>query len=261
MCEEINLVDILRVEPEQMPEWLSDGPPFSFNREHFFSNRTLYYPGSGTDGQPVSLGSRSHAIHTFVYVDYLKSREQIIEALHGPHSFAGYIVEHSEDVKEEDLRPRGWQQHATPRNSKVDEDFIPFALMVILKRKEDRNENYGPERLAILFVGGDGFATYDALYCQYDGTPAPYLVVLLDHGFGANYDRFGRDNDDNPRLLEQIAMRKNVFPRWLLVGEPTNPWGDYEFIESNPEYGGMGNTERYLYRRIDINESSRLLER
>jgi len=128
----------------------------------------------------------------------------------------------------------------------VNDTFYPFALFVVLKRDEGHDDGHGPERLAGLFIGGDGFATYDALYCQGDGTPAPYLAALQDHGFGGNYGKFGRDG-----LLEQIAKKCSVWPEWLLVADNTQAWAGYERIPSCPEQGGMHGHERHLYRLSD----------
>ena len=74
----------------------------------------------------------------------------------------------------------------------------PFGWFVALDR-QGGGEDHGPQRLAILFIGGDGIASYDALYCQRDGTPPAFLAVIQDHGFGGNYNRFGQDG-----LLETV---------------------------------------------------------
>ena len=65
------IIDILRQDPEPLPDWLRAGPA-SFDRNEFFGSRTVYYPGSGGDGQPVRLCALSHAAHAFVYVDHGK---------------------------------------------------------------------------------------------------------------------------------------------------------------------------------------------
>ena len=64
--------------------------------------------------------------------------------------------------------------------------MTPFSLFVVLRRRETFDATHGPARVALLFVGGDSYATFDALYCQNDGTPAPFFVLIQDHGFGGN---------------------------------------------------------------------------
>ena len=75
----------------------------------------------------------------------------------------------------------------------------------------------------MLFVGGDGFATFDALYCQGDGTPPPYLVVAKDHGFGGNWDAFGEDG-----LLERLATNAERQPKYLFAWGNARPWAGCE---------------------------------
>ena len=250
MC---SIVDILKRVPEELPGWLQ-ADPVSFNRSDFFNSRTLYYPGYGDDGHPVSLCNRSHAVHAFVYVDYGVDHKTISGRVHNPNEgFRGYEVVYEEEVTEDTLRPGGWKQHVNPadlpddRYRFVDKLFKPFAWFVVLQRDEEYDDAHGPKRIAGLFIGGDGHATYDALYCQDDGTPAPFLVVIQDHGFARNYSKFGRGG-----ILERIARQCEQLPQWLLVGEggDTEPsWEDYEDCEADADIGGMHGTPRRLYRR------------
>ena len=60
------IVDILSEKPERLPKWLAGDSPPTFDRETFFDSRTVYYPGSGNDGQPVKFCALSRAAHTFV---------------------------------------------------------------------------------------------------------------------------------------------------------------------------------------------------
>ena len=168
--------------------------PTPFNRDRFFSSRNVYYPGSGNDGQPVKFCAQAHAAHTFVYADYGIDRETIGGTLlHDPQlQFLGYTIEHEEELTKSDLVPHGWVPHVSrselPNNPYwfVDAKFVPFALYVVLERNKEYDKHHGPERIAGLFIGGDGFATFDALYCQKHEVAAPYLILIQDHGFGGN---------------------------------------------------------------------------
>ena len=252
----MDLVTMLRENPELLPDWLRQPSP-GFDRESFFAGRTVYYPGFGNDGHPVSVCARAHAAHAFVYVDYGVSKETISERIRGigDPGFIGYSVEHEEEVSELDLRPGGWTQHLEQRElAGVSYSFAnatPYGLFIVLKLNEERDESHGPKRLALLFVGGDGHATYDALYCQADGTPPPYLVVVEAYGFGANFSPFAVGG-----LLERVARRCDVLPKFLLVGphgsgETYCPWTGYRGSGATPEHGGMHSRPRKLFRRED----------
>ncbi len=247
----MSIIDFLSENPEPNPEWLRAGPR-KFDRTEFFSMRTLYYPGFGDDGQPVRLCARAHAAHAFVYVDYGVSQKVISDKVYdSKQGFKGYKVETEKSLREGDLRPNGWNPHVDP--SKVTGTHAnfatadPYAWFVVLRRKdcEGYDGTHGPQRLAGLFVGGDGIATYDALFCQDDGTPAPFLVVVQDHGSGGNWDKFGRGGK-----LEQIARKCEALPEHLLVGENTKPWKGYIECEGAvPEPGGQHGHLRQLYSR------------
>ena len=146
MCEEI--VDVLGRGPEQMPGWLGSGPPFEFSRDDFFRGRTLYYPGSGGDGHPVSVCTRSGSAHTFVYADYGPGRETIREWLDGPDpeelpqnqpaqteqcGFRGYSVEYEEDVRESALRPGGWTPPGSCFGCAVTNEPRAVVTMILLR--------------------------------------------------------------------------------------------------------------------------------
>lgn len=241
--------EVLRHSPEPLPEWLDSDEPPCFEREAFFESRTVYYPGSGDDGQPVKFCARSRAAHCFIYVDQRFDRDILLARLRDKErGFRGYAIVHQELVSRDVLWPRGWTSHVSAdevRNSAWRNDrFVElFGWFVVLDRQEG-DEDHGPRRLAILFIVGDGFDCYDALYCQGDGTPPPYLAVIQDCGFGGNHGRFDRGG-----LLEKIARSSRVWPSLLLVARNSRPWPDYVDTGGVPEPGGSGRHPRRLYRR------------
>ena len=244
------IVEILRRDPEPLPQWLTNQSPPRFNRETFFASRTVYYPGSGDDGQPVKLCAQSHAAHSFIYVDQAVDWDTLCNRLNDPEKgFRGYEIADHEPVSEHELRPGGWTPHVTAdgaRNaSRFRDSFVqPFGRFVALDRQGD-DEGHGPRRLAILFIGGDGIASYDALYCQKDGTPPPFLTVVQDHGFGGNWDTFGRGG-----LLERIARRRSVLPRFILLADNSEPWQGYLDTQATAALGGSAAQPRRLFRRV-----------
>ena len=244
------IVNVLQRDQERLPNWLDGDTPPRFNRETFFASRTVYYPGSGDDGQPVKLCALSHATHSFIYVDQAVDRNTILESLNDrKRGFRGYAISHQESVSEDVLRPGGWTSHISEHDAgdstRFRDSFVePFGWFVALDR-QDGDRHHGPRRLAILFIGGDGFASYDALYCQGDRTPPPFLAVIQDHGFGGNYNRFGEGG-----LLELIARRTDVRPDFLLVGGNSKPWTGYEDTGASPEPGGSAAHPRRLFRRV-----------
>lgn len=234
---------------ESTPEWLcaltAEAP---FPREDFFASRTLYYPGSGTDGHPIAVFNQEHAIHCAIYADYGLSLSALKKEIYSAnHGFRGYhiIIEH--ELTQQDLRPGHWQLHVSKhevRGSWISPDFKPYALFVVFQRDEGLGEQHGAERLAVIFLGADGIATYDALFCQRDSGPPPFILVLQDHGFGGNYTRFGKGG-----LLHELAKRTGTFPDHVFVAKYTDVWDDYEPLPMPASVGGMHGIPRKLWKR------------
>lgn len=242
----------LRLHREPCPTWLAGFQPGNtLNPHHFFKSRVVYYPGSGSDGHAVKLFGSTHSAHCFVYVDYQTTECQIKEQLdghsdgyHGP--FKGYHCLERLSLTEADWFPMGWARHAQGLNSVgYSADFKPFAFLEVLERDDNYGDDHGATRLAILFIGADGITTFDTLFCQGKDVLPPYAMLIQDHGFGGNYDRFGQGG-----LLEGIADQCKVHPDFLLMAENAAAWTTYSKISDvEGSVGGMHGTVRHLYKR------------
>ena len=94
---------------ESVPSWLEQfNKGDDFNREDFFASRIVYYPGPGTDGQPVKLFGSTHSCHCFIYVDFgLKQSDIENELEHVDYGFRGYHALTRVQISEHDLTPDG----------------------------------------------------------------------------------------------------------------------------------------------------------
>ncbi len=242
--------EFLRGYAEQVPTWLDNFTSRSeFERSDFFASRTVIYPGSGIDGQPVKLFGSTHSTHCFIYADYGWKKSELETALQSPtNKFKGYHTFVRIQLSEHDLSPGGWRSHIMhgyePPHGAPHINTSPFGFLEILERDDNLDDEHGPSRLAIIFLGADGIATYDALYCQHNGTSSPFAIILQDHGFGGNYDRYGANG-----LLENIALGQNAMPKFMLLANNTDTWTGYERIQNVEGYaGGMHGHIRYLHR-------------
>lgn len=241
------------------PTWLQSFDASSrFNRDEFFQSRVVFYPGCGTDGHAVEVFGGAHAAYAFVMADYAAWQETSVQselAPDHPHRFRGYRVAWEQQLQVEDLLSSEWTPHVRPSEVENSDKFASrsaaFGRFVVLEREPDFGVQHGAERLAIVFLGADGIATYDALFCQGVGdVQAPYAVLLQDHGFGGNYNRFGGGG-----LMETIAARTRTWPEWLLVGENTSAWGGYRRVRSiAPSAGGVHRQRRSFWRRTVVGE-------
>ena len=247
----MNLRSYLQSLAEPIPSWLDRFEPGQpFPRDQFFGSRVVFYPGSELDGQPVHLFAATQCAHCFVYVDYGVEQHRLERALLNPlEKFRGYHHFARVQLTPKDLAPTVWRSHVSPDEARdIPAGFAPvrqspFAFLQVLERDHDLTDAHGPRRLAILFIGGDGIASFDALFAQQNGHAAPFAVVLQDHGFGGNYDSFGGGG-----LMERIAQRARVQPQYLLVASNTSPWSGFEPVAGlESECGGMHHMPRTLF--------------
>ena len=169
--------------------------------------------------------------------EYFESR--LNDENHPGHPL-GYRITLVRRLTQEELCPDGWSPHvyvSGMRNNSFFDKQPPggaFAIWAVLERFDTFDDDHGPKRLAILVEGGEGVATYGALFCQ-DNSYSPYAILLQDHGFGGNWTRFG--GDESP--LRTLALRSGL-PRWLFVAsKPTQVWSGYRVASSEDRGGCM----------------------
>lgn len=229
---------------EYMPSWLTNveseaADVLSLCRK-FLSSRLVFYPGSGSDGDPIAVFNRSRAAHCFVHVDYGMTRDTLEYEL--KTGFRGYDSLLRVELREADL-VSDWVRHIPPADSCP--PFRPvsaYGFIEIYERRAEFDDTHGAERFAVLFLGADGYAAFDSLFCQENEVPAPFCIVLQDHGFGGGYGSFGRGG-----MLEKLAIMSHARPCLLLVGQGTEPWKDYRRCDAEPVNMGEHRQPRYLF--------------
>ena len=231
---------------EPMPEWLKNyksGDAVSF--AEFMQNRIGYYPGSGNDGMLISICNRAHCVHSFLYVDYGLSRAELCEMLDKKECFKGYHSIGRVEWKEQDLMPNGRYPTSSITTSRGATNFgpteeKPYCFMEVFERNAEYGEDWGAERFAVTFLFADGIATYYQLFAM-EYRKAPWIFLLQDHGFGGNYDRFGKGG-----LLDRIISTSECWPKFVICDKERNVWCGYSAID------GVEPAVRRLYGHIDL---------
>ncbi len=222
----ISIADYLSDRVEECPSWLlgyrkGDRVPM----DKILGSRVVYYPGAGDDGQPVHTFSKAHFAHVYLFVDYLREKEAVRAELMADGAFKGYDLLDIREVSEIELTPKHFVYHVRPQTDPRQYSIQkPFCFLAIYERKKSFGPDHGVDRFAFIYLCADAIATYDAVFANYNRVPE--VLVLQDHGFGSNYDWFGRAG-----LLEEIAIKTNSYPPLMLVADNTYPWDGYSKIE------------------------------
>jgi len=200
----------------ETPEWLRQDFPI---RE--ILKDSLYYPASARDGDPVRyLGG---FIHSFVYVDYSIEHDDVLASLHDEHHrFRGYNLMWCREISERELAPNGWkpippdlERDGNPKTRISWMKRPPYALWAVLERRPEFGEDHGPDRLSLLFICGDGVATFQALYHGNHCAPEVVAIIQPGLGFGGNWTDFRNQDRIFGRSVLQNPYGK---PNYLLYG-------------------------------------------
>jgi len=201
-----------------MPSWLvAATDPLGDLPIRELLESSVFYPACGIDGDPVKyLGGN---FHSFVYVDYGVGRETLGHEL---HSFRGYRILAARSVTQSEIAPHGWTPRFPPdytpkRPAPRSWMEPPFATWAVYERLPDFSRTHGPDRFSLLYVGGDGTETFQALYHTNDATPAVVAIIQPGTGFGGNWTDF-RDRREILAWTVLDAFPNNR-PRFLLNGE------------------------------------------
>ena len=252
----IDMISYLKGFREEVPTWLNEylqGKQLTF--KDIMSSRVAYYPGSGYDGTLIKVGNKSHSVHSFLYVDYGVKRTVLENHLAQRDSLLGYHSIGKLEWNESDIMPNGQYPLMVRRkplygdpNTFVDHDETPYCLSLIMERDEDRDDSWGAEHFVVTFLFADGIATYYQLFVR-EYSKAPWLFLLQDHGFGGNYDRFGRGG-----ILDEIIMVNHCYPRFVICATNTRIWRRYEQVmDVSPVFGGMHNHRRHIFSLVSTN--------
>ncbi len=221
-----------------IPDWLMREPKLDQDTAQAFrSSRLAFYPGSGSDGQDLRLFGGSGAAHCFVHADY--DRDDC-----GGNPL-GYEVAVQQPLSRADLKNIfGFDlgRRFAPRDGLGAGQTLAGGLWTVFRRNHPGGDLHGATVLAMLFLRAEAVWTYWNLWTRRQA--APYAVVLQDHGFGGNWARFGGEGSP----MHQRMVEAGALPEYLLVGENTIPWPEYQCVSGPDNDDGMHHFQRRLYQ-------------
>lgn len=233
---EQSMVNYLSQHREQTPEWLVRYNPFeSVPFDVVMSGRVGYYPGACYDLNLIDVAGKAGCAHSFISVDYGADEQKLFDRL---HSFGYHLIDRIEWPLEiilpDDPLPK---VDYAPRNDPmtfVSKEIKPYLVTEILQKDGDR--------FAFTGLFADGIATYYRLFVK-RLNKAPWIFLLQDHGFGGNYDRFGKGG-----LLDSYINQSSIRPEFVICADNTPVWDGYAPVDGVSPV--TVSHERYLYKKI-----------
>jgi hypothetical protein len=200
---------------QDMPNWLTDiNKDSEFNIKQLL-DKSIYYPASNTDGRVFEALAGSG--YSFVYVDPNISNTDLKQQL---NLVAGYDVILSREINKDQLCFNPYNPvlpiplvDEDPNKIMLSKKITPYAHWAVFQRRAHTDPGHGPERFSLLFIAGEGVATYQAIY--FSNRCRPMGIVLKGHsGFAGNWTRFEKQNG----IFERTVMANPAgFPDYLFV--------------------------------------------
>jgi hypothetical protein len=229
------------------PHWLYTDK-FVFD-VHKVLKDSLYYPSSGYDGKPIKFFTGN--VYSFVYVDQSTTPESL-QATINKNGIKGYKQIHKQDIPMHQLIPNGWsvvikpqREHEYHHPANYRSWIKPgFCQWFIFEATETKDGEEKPTRFSLLFLCGDGPASYQALYLSNRIKPKIVAILQPGHGFGGNWTNY---RDPNAIFAKSVTHNRSLMPDYLVDGgngyenSYTEPiWDDYPTNIANKGLGKYG---------------------
>lgn len=207
---------------------------------------SLYYPASGFHGFVIKYCNTKGAywnIENFVYCDYGVDEEQLQDKW---DNFRGYTRIFERDVTRQELIPNGWLPQLPPNfnlreyPTHLNHPANLFIKWMVYERTPEYGAEHGPKRFGLLYLFGEGVATYQALY--WTNKQSAKVVAVFDHGWGGNYTEFS--DSEGPLKWVLIGNLSGV-PTYIYYNHKQLLWNNYVCIEMEERFSiWKNNSER-----------------
>lgn len=214
---------------------------------------SLYYPSAGFDGGVVEYFSQQ--FQSFVYCDYGIEEDDFLNQI---DTFHGYSILAQRHVLKEEITPEGWRPEIPPGLTMHDyfreRGFIkkPFANWAIYERNPDKDHFHGPERFSVIYISGEGVATYQALYWTHQTSAKAVAMIQPGNAWGGNWANF---RDPEGPFAWVLAENPHGTPETIIHGGHGNfhqdlHWSGYQYSHTIENYYGYEG-EVSIYNRIN----------
>ncbi len=184
---------------------------------------SVYYPACYSDGRPIKYCNtiwRKLGVNSFVYCDFAMSEDK---AIHQLGTINGYHILAHRSLAKNEYIPEGWRLELTGRNRHGysdtflgnARDFPPYAHWAVFERNPGKGILHGPERISLLYVGGEGLAAFQQLYCHNHIAPKMLCFIQCWGGFAGNWTDF---TDPDAAFAATLRHHPECTPERVCLG-------------------------------------------
>lgn len=131
-----------------------------------------------------------------------------------------------------------------------------FAHWTVYERLAEFDDNHGPEKFSLVYIGGEGVATYQALYWSNQKSAKILAIIQPGTGFRLNWTDFRRRDKE---LAWVVMDNKFGSPETIIYGGISSfykdfSWEEYEYHSIILSYYGRTHSgEITIWKKISYN--------
>jgi hypothetical protein len=142
------------------------------------------------------------------------------------------------------LIPNSWNQKIPPMvdpeeyHKYYDQNIKPYAIWTVFQKKRGNFDIDTPNRFSVIFICGEGVATYQALYWSNNLRPKALAIIQPGTAFGGNWTDFADEDGpfgwvvkNNPAGLPQL-----IYNGGHGSNHPKEFWKGYKFMDTIYNY-------------------------
>ena len=227
----------LQIEPKEILERLQKDFEQSLNWNNWSKIgrhvKSVYYPGAGKDFSTLSYLHKKYQIREFMFSDYNESPNERPFENEKNEEIDGLLFNVIGEQFPDDYSCVSWIDFWDKRSPKISSfNEKNCSIKKVSLNIEDSDVN-------LKYFYTEAVGTFRVLN---NSGIFPDLVVLQDHGFGGNWAQFGGNSP-----LYQVALASGQLPKYLFVGDNTEPWDGYTLYDVFHGEFGSAKHKRALY--------------
>ena len=187
-------------------------------------NQSVYYPASGIDASDIEcLGNK---FKSFIHVDYSCKKEDVFEAMSKHFMPVGFELIGIKEVLQSELTPNGFQlnkiifnehEKARLKENSIKKNFYslnfkPFAYWAVYQLNSNHTNNLTDKtsQFSLLHIGGEGCATFEALYINNKINPSCVVIINPSEGYGDNWTLFTNPNFRFYKSISSNSIKNKI---------------------------------------------------